>query len=271
MISDGLNRAGKFGVTLYLLPKLLLINSVIVSLSNFWMAAFRLPSGCIKEIECLCSAFLWSGPMLNGKKAKIAWTDISKLKIEGGLGIRPLKEINLEILREGGNIDLGIPSNATVAGSRRHKRRYHRVPMLNRVEAEIEKYKANLSQEEDVSLWKNEKERTLLLATVLSRLKNFSAMKKLKKMALRVIAERLSEEEIGGLKELFRMIDTDNSGTITFEELKDTVKRVGADLMESEIQELLRSADVDENGSIDYGEFLAATMHLNKLERERRI
>lgn len=70
-----------------------------------------------------------------------------------------------EILRGGGNIDLGIPSNATVAGSRRHKRRYHRVPMLNRVEAEIEKYKANLSQEEDVSLWKNEKERTLLLAT----------------------------------------------------------------------------------------------------------
>lgn len=59
------------------------------------MAAFRLPSGCIKEIECLCSVFLWSGPMLNGKKAKIAWTDISKLKIEGGLGIRPLKEINL--------------------------------------------------------------------------------------------------------------------------------------------------------------------------------
>ncbi|KAF2534884.1 hypothetical protein F2Q70_00032455, partial [Brassica cretica] len=49
---------------------------------------------------------------------------------------------------------------------------------------------------------------------VVSRLKKFSAMNKLKKMALRVIAERLSEEEIGGLKELFKMIDTDNSGTI---------------------------------------------------------
>jgi hypothetical protein len=34
-------------------------------------------------------------------------------------------------------------------------------------------------------------------------------MNKIKKMALRVIAERLSEEEIGGLKELFKMIDTD--------------------------------------------------------------
>ncbi|KAJ4870647.1 Calcium-dependent protein kinase 12 [Raphanus sativus] len=106
---------------------------------------------------------------------------------------------------------------------------------------------------------------------VVSRLKKFSAMNKLKKMALRVIAERLSEEEIGGLKELFKMIDTDNSGTITFEELKDSVKRVGSELMESEIQELLHAADVDESGTIDYGEFLAATIHLNKLEREENL
>lgn len=76
---------------------------------------------------------------------------------------------------------------------------------------------------------------------VVSRLKNFSAMNKLKKMALRVIAERLSVEEIGGLKELFKMIDTDNSGTITFEELKDSMRRVGSELMESEIQELMRA------------------------------
>lgn len=42
-----------------------------------------------------------------------------------------------------------------------------------------------------------------------------------------VIAESMSEEEIGGLKELFKMIDTDNSGTITFDELKDGLKRMG--------------------------------------------
>ncbi|XP_013713276.1 uncharacterized protein LOC106416947 [Brassica napus] len=52
--------------------RLQLINSVITSMANFWMQAFTLPSSCLKEIESLCSAFLWSG----------------------GLGIRPLKEIN---------------------------------------------------------------------------------------------------------------------------------------------------------------------------------
>lgn len=54
-----------------------------------------------------------------------------------------------------------------------------------------------------------------------------------------VIAEGLSEEEIGGLKELFKMIDTDNSGTITFDELKEGLKRVGSELMESEIKDLM--------------------------------
>ncbi|WP_298891797.1 EF-hand domain-containing protein, partial [uncultured Serinicoccus sp.] len=70
-------------------------------------------------------------------------------------------------------------------------------------------------------------------------------MNKLKKMALRVIAESLSEEEIGGLKELFKMIDTDNSGTITFDELKEGLRRVGSELMESEIQALMDAADID--------------------------
>eukprot|EP01018_Ginkgo_biloba_P010730 Gb_22471 [translate_table: standard] len=108
-------------------------------------------------------------------------------------------------------------------------------------------------------------------SAVLSRLKQFSAMNKIKKMALRVIAESLSEEEIAGLKEMFKMIDTDNSGAITFDELKEGLKRVGSDLMESEIQALMEAADVDNSGTIDYGEFIAATLHLNKIEREDHL
>ncbi|KAK7393149.1 hypothetical protein VNO78_21627 [Psophocarpus tetragonolobus] len=108
-------------------------------------------------------------------------------------------------------------------------------------------------------------------SAVLSRLKQFSAMNKLKKMALIIIAENLSEEEIAGLKEMFKMIDADNSGQITFEELKAGLKRVGANLKESEIYDLMQAADVDNSGTIDYGEFLAATLHRNKIEREDNL
>ncbi|KAJ7971348.1 putative Calcium-dependent protein kinase [Quillaja saponaria] len=106
---------------------------------------------------------------------------------------------------------------------------------------------------------------------VLSRLKQFFAMNKLKKMALRVIAEKLSEEEIAGLREMFKMIDTDSSGQITFEELKVGLKRFGANLNESEIYDLMQAADVDNSGTIDYGEFIAATLHLNKVDREDHL
>ncbi|KAI5575570.1 hypothetical protein BDE02_10G219900 [Populus trichocarpa] len=108
-------------------------------------------------------------------------------------------------------------------------------------------------------------------SAVLSRLKQFSAMNKFKKMALRVIAETLSEEEIAGLKEMFKMIDTDGSGHITFEELKAGLKRFGANLKESEIYDLMQAADVDNSGTIDYGEFIAATLHLNKIERDDHL
>ncbi|VAI22935.1 unnamed protein product [Triticum turgidum subsp. durum] len=108
-------------------------------------------------------------------------------------------------------------------------------------------------------------------SAVLSRMKQFSAMNKLKKMALRVIAENLSEDEIAGLKEMFKMIDSDNSGQITYEELKVGLKKVGANLQESEIYALMQAADVDKSGTIDYGEFIAATLHLNKVEREDHL
>ncbi|XP_006664026.2 calcium-dependent protein kinase 27 [Oryza brachyantha] len=108
-------------------------------------------------------------------------------------------------------------------------------------------------------------------SAVLSRLRQFSAMNKLKKMALRVIAENLSEEEIAGLKEMFKMMDTDNSGQINYEELKAGLERVGANMKESEIYQLMQAADIDNSGTIDYGEFIAATLHLNKVEREDHL
>ncbi|KAL6911746.1 hypothetical protein ACP4OV_000551 [Aristida adscensionis] len=106
---------------------------------------------------------------------------------------------------------------------------------------------------------------------VLSRIKQFSAMNKLKKMALRVIAESLSEEEIAGLKEMFTAMDTDNSGAITYDELKEGLRKYGSTLKDTEIRDLMEAADVDNSGTIDYIEFIAATLHLNKLEREEHL
>ncbi|CAN4104737.1 unnamed protein product [Withania somnifera] len=106
---------------------------------------------------------------------------------------------------------------------------------------------------------------------VLNKLKNFRAMNKFKKVALRVIAGCLSEEEIIGLKQMFRGIDTDNSGTITLEELKLGLAKQGNKLSDYEIKQLMESADADGNGTIDYEEFITATMHMNRMDREDHL
>ncbi len=86
-----------------------------------------------------------------------------------------------------------------------------------------------------------------------------------------MIAESLSEEEITGLKEMFKMMDSDYSGSISFEELKEGLKKVGSILIEEDIRQLMDAADVDQNGTIDYGEFLAATLNLDKIEQEENL
>lgn len=43
---------------------------------------------------------------------------------------------------------------------------------------------------------------------------------------------------------MFKMIDTDNSGQITFEELKAGLKRFGANLKESEIYDLMQAVSI---------------------------
>ncbi|XXG81127.1 hypothetical protein AAC387_Pa09g1831 [Persea americana] len=108
-------------------------------------------------------------------------------------------------------------------------------------------------------------------SAVLSRMKQFRAMNKLKKLALKVIAENLSEEEIKGLKAMFTNMDTDKSGTITYEELKSGLARLGSKLSEAEVKQLMDAADVDGNGTIDYIEFITATMHRHKLERDEHL
>eukprot|EP01025_Chloroclados_australasicus_P022122 TRINITY_DN2296_c0_g1_i1.p2 TRINITY_DN2296_c0_g1~~TRINITY_DN2296_c0_g1_i1.p2 ORF type:complete len:497 (-),score=108.07 TRINITY_DN2296_c0_g1_i1:352-1842(-) len=106
---------------------------------------------------------------------------------------------------------------------------------------------------------------------VVTRIKGFAAMNKLKKEALRIIALNLPAEEIAGLKAMFQSIDTDKSGTITVQELKEALKLKGANLPDEELQNIMANADVDGDGVIEYEEFLASTMHINKLEDDEAM
>lgn len=106
---------------------------------------------------------------------------------------------------------------------------------------------------------------------VLGRIKDFAAMNKLKKEALKVIALNMPKEEIEGLKQMFFAMDTDRSGTITVDELRQGLKKKGSLLPEDDLQLLMNDIDVDKNGVVDYEEFLAATMNLFKLQNDEKL
>ncbi|XP_073021865.1 calcium-dependent protein kinase 10-like [Primulina eburnea] len=106
---------------------------------------------------------------------------------------------------------------------------------------------------------------------VRARLRQFSGMNRFKKKALRVIAEHLSVEEVEVMRDMFALMDTDNDGRVTYEELKAGLRKVGSQLAEPEIKLLMDVADVDGNGVLDYGEFVAVTIHLQRMENDEHF
>ena len=95
----------------------------------------------------------------------------------------------------------------------------------------------------------------------------------LKKMSLMFIASRLDENEIQNLKKAFEAFDKCKDGQISYEELKQGLLQLKAsNINENEIVKLFKSIDVDQNGRIDYTEFLAATLQkINYLKKERLL
>ncbi|KAL8146571.1 calcium-dependent protein kinase 13-like [Apium graveolens] len=106
---------------------------------------------------------------------------------------------------------------------------------------------------------------------VKSRLKQFSMMNRFKRKALRVIAEFLSNEEVGDIKELFNKIDTDNDGIVSVEELKFGLQKFGSQLAEADIQLLIEAVDINGKGTLDYGEFIAVSLHLQRMANDEHL
>ncbi|KAL0371104.1 UNVERIFIED_CONTAM: Calcium-dependent protein kinase [Sesamum angustifolium] len=107
--------------------------------------------------------------------------------------------------------------------------------------------------------------------TVKARLKQFSVMNKFKKRALRVVADYLSMEEVAGIKEAFDTMDTEKRGKVNLEELKTGLKHLGHQIPDTDIQILMDAADVDGDGSLNYGEFVVVSVHLRKMANDEHL
>lgn len=106
-----------------------------------------------------------------------------------------------------------------------------------------------------------------LLELDLLALKNYSKSNKFKKATLTFIASRLKDDEIHKLRDIFFSLDKNNDGTLTFEEMNSGCKSLKSNF---DIEEIFNSIDTDKSGSINYTEFIAATIdHRIYLQNER--
>ncbi|KIW42932.1 uncharacterized protein PV06_06430 [Exophiala oligosperma] len=74
----------------------------------------------------------------------------------------------------------------------------------------------------------------------------------IKMMSTTVKAHHFADET----RAAFNVFDKDGSGTISADELRQVMKSIGENLTDAEIDEMIREADKDHNGSIDYEEFV---------------
>jgi calmodulin len=78
------------------------------------------------------------------------------------------------------------------------------------------------------------------------------------------MADSLTEEQVSEFKEAFSLFDKDGDGQITTKELGTVMRSLGQNPSESELQDMINEVDADNNGTIDFPEFL--TMMARKMK-----
>ncbi|CAK5034968.1 unnamed protein product [Meloidogyne enterolobii] len=73
------------------------------------------------------------------------------------------------------------------------------------------------------------------------------------KMMSRKVKESESEKE---LREAFQVFDKDNDGFISHFELRFVMQNLGEDLTDFEVKEMIREADLDGDGKVNFNEFV---------------
>jgi|AntRauTorckE5430_2_1112549.scaffolds.fasta_scaffold05155_2 calcium-dependent protein kinase len=94
---------------------------------------------------------------------------------------------------------------------------------------------------------------------IMADIMRFAEYGSLKKTALIALANTMDRKDVGILSELFLMVDTEQTGTISPAELKDAFKKVDMPSLDEErMEKIFAGIDHDMSGQIHFVEFVAA-------------
>ena len=89
--------------------------------------------------------------------------------------------------------------------------------------------------------------------------KTYSGANKLSRAVLTYIASRLTDDEVKKLKDAFQKIDVNGDGMLTLDELKNAISQ-NPEVHVMNIEQIFKTIDTDNSGVINYTEFLAASI-----------
>jgi len=92
-----------------------------------------------------------------------------------------------------------------------------------------------------------------------SSLRSFAGLRKFQKAVMLYIASQCSDGEIIQLKQAFLKLDKNKDGSLSLDELEEGLSGL-AGLHRNEIRVIMAEIDVDMSGTIDYTEFIAASL-----------
>ena len=84
------------------------------------------------------------------------------------------------------------------------------------------------------------------------------------------IVSQLNEEDTIQEKFLFLNIDFDCVGNLNFEDIRKNLKNTGNATPE-DINKAIKALDIDDNGTIEFTEFLAGTVNKEIYQQDQRI
>jgi calcium-dependent protein kinase len=127
---------------------------------------------------------------------------------------------------------------------------------------------ASLALGDDWLKYEADAEGAIISCGLVENLRRFKSRDVFSKAVLHTVAGLLDDAEVCPLRGAFLALDADGDGRLSPAELREGLAQSGLGLSEQELLEILDGVDVNGNGTIEYTEFLAATVDRSKCWEE---
>ncbi|OMJ90441.1 hypothetical protein SteCoe_7137 [Stentor coeruleus] len=111
----------------------------------------------------------------------------------------------------------------------------------------------------------------IIISSTLSNLNQFDTQSKLQRATLAfIVSQVMSSDDMGNLRNVFKEIDTNGDGLLSKREIRKALENTTG-FSDNDIDMLINKVDLDQNGKVNYSEFLAATIDWNKEMSSERL